>query len=107
MWNDVKRKRFNDLRNLDRPLTLSEQEELDGMVRELEADEAAYLQPATERLNRENEQAARRNEELRKLAERKQALVVKLQKVLADTRVEQQAIAKELAVLTSASPSGV
>ncbi len=85
MWNEVKRQRFDELRDLNRPLSSTEQAELDGMVRELEVAEAAYLQPATERLNRANEQAARRNEELRKLAERKHALVVKLQTALAET----------------------
>jgi hypothetical protein len=103
MWDGQKSKRFQDLRQVGRQLSTSEEAELQSLVEELYAAEAAYLKPATERLRQENDRTEGQNAELDRLIERKQALVHRLKAVLAETRAEQQAIQNELATVLAAS----
>ena len=52
MWHEQQRQRFQALRQreLNGALTSAEQAELALLMQEVEATEAAYLRPATERL---------------------------------------------------------
>jgi cell division protein FtsB len=97
MWDQAKRNRFQDLRRreLEGALPPAEREELVGLVAELEAEEAAYLSPATERLRREREQLDAQNRALSELIRRKEALATRLQRVLLETQAERQAIEQE------------
>jgi hypothetical protein len=108
MWEEQKRNRFQHLRQLqqERVLTEAEQTELELLVQELEAAEAAYLTPATERLQKEREAIEARNRTLETLALRKENLVRRLRAFLAEAQVERRAIECELAaVLTGGQVS--
>jgi hypothetical protein len=84
MWDDQKRKRFNELREPGRQLNAAEQAEVAALVKEIEDAEAAYLKPATERLRQENARLAKRNLELAELVKRKETLVERLENILAE-----------------------
>jgi hypothetical protein len=105
MWDNQKRTRFEELREPGRQLNAVEQTELAALVKELEDVEAAYLKPATERLRRENDCAQKRNLELAALLKRKEALVERLENVLAEAEAEERAIATELAAIGAGSPT--
>jgi len=101
MWDNQKRTRFEELRKPGRQLNAAEQTELAAMVKELEAEEAAYLKPATERLRRENDCNQKRQLELAELVKRKQALVERLENVLAEAQAEERALETELATVVA------
>ena len=101
MWDDQKRRRFEDLREPGRQLNAAEQADLAALVKELEDAEAAYLKPATERLRRENDLLAKRNLDLAELNKRKQALVERLENVLGEAQAEERAIETELAAVVA------
>ena len=63
MWNDEQKLRFQELRTRERQqeLTDVEKAELARMIGELEEEEAAYLRPATQRLEQRNIQMAAEN----------------------------------------------
>ena len=103
MWDNQTRRRFEELREPGRQLTAGEQAELAVLVNELEDAEAAYLKPATERLRRENDCVAKRNLELAQLSKRKEALVERLEHVLAEAQAEELAIETELASVVAGS----
>src|SRR5215212_5558603 len=66
MWDPVQRSRFQALRQREEEgvLTATEQAELERMMAEIEAAEAASLAPATERLRAERAQTAAQNTKL-------------------------------------------
>ena len=107
MWNDEQKQRFQMLRNRQRQqaLTISEQAELARMIEELEEEEAAYLRPATRRLEQRNLQNAAQNAALKTLVEREKRLNRYLQRVLRKVDNERQAIATELASILETSAS--
>jgi hypothetical protein len=107
MWDDEKRKRFEELREPGRQMDAAEQVELAALVKELEDAEAAYLRPATERLRLENDRRAQRNLELAELIKRKEALVERLESVLAEAQAEERAIENELASVAVGEESNV
>ncbi len=110
MWNDEQKQRFQMLRTRDRQqaLTSAEQAELARMIQELEDEEAAYLRPATQRLEQRNTQMAAQNAALKTLVEKEERLNRYLQKVLKKVDRERQALAAELAsILESSSASGM
>ncbi len=98
MWNEEQRKRFQELRTGDREKTLSgtEQKELARMIRELEEEEAAYLHPATKRLEQKTRQTQAQNRILKTLVRRQQNLVNRMKRSLEESQKEQQAIDAEL-----------
>jgi hypothetical protein len=102
MWDDKKRRRFEELRTPDRSLNEAEKGELAALVKELEESEATYLGPVNNRLAKENERAEAKRDELAKLAERKAALAQRLQTVLSEVRMERQAIEQALAAVLGA-----
>lgn len=57
MWDEVKQARCNALRIAERQGTLTQAEgaELQALTQELDALEAVYLHPATERVRQERE----------------------------------------------------
>jgi uncharacterized protein (DUF3084 family) len=101
MWDDKKRKRFNELREPNRQLNAAEQAEVAALVKELDDMEAAYLKPETERLRQENARLAKRNLELAELVKRKEALVERLENILAEAQAEEHAIETELATVVA------
>jgi small-conductance mechanosensitive channel len=98
MWDQVTRSRFETLRHLEEEgvLTEAEQAELERMVAEIEAAEAAYLAPGTERLRAERAQIAAKNAALQELIRRKEELVQRLEKMLDEVKAERRAIDEEL-----------
>jgi hypothetical protein len=69
-------------------LTATEQAELERMMAEIEAAEAASLAPATERLRAERALLSAQNTALQELIRRKEALVRRLEQMLATVRRE-------------------
>jgi hypothetical protein len=100
-WTDEKRQRFRALQELPEPRTAPDQAELDALIREVEAAEAAYLSAATRRMRAEREETERRVRVLESLAARRLALAERLEKALDDARAEQRAIQAELASVLS------
>ena len=72
MWDETKRQRFSTLRIREKQdvLTAEEQSELESLYRDIEAAEAAYLGPATERRRQETEKLRAINEALRDVIQR-------------------------------------
>jgi hypothetical protein len=105
MWDEEKRVRFQQLRQGqgEGALTEAEQAELGLLIQELEATEATYLIPATDRLRQEREALEVRNRALEVLAHRKEALVARLRKFLAEAQAERRAIECELAAVLAGS----
>jgi hypothetical protein len=105
MWNDEKRRRFQTLRQREHELTAHEQAELLALVQELEAVEAVYLTPATERLRKQRDAIEDQNRALQALVSRKEALLQRLRVVLNETQAERQAIERELATVLAGHDS--
>jgi hypothetical protein len=96
MWEEQKRQRLQELRERQSGLTEAERAELAGLLKELEAAEAAYLRPATERLRAEREILEKQNRTLEVLAHRKEGLLRRLRDFLAEAKAERHAIEREL-----------
>lgn len=105
MWNEEQKQRFQVLRTRERQdeLTASEQGELARMIQELEEEEAAYLRPATQRLEQRNLDMVAQNAALKTLIEREKRLNQYLQRVLKKADNERHAISTELASILAAS----
>lgn len=103
MWDEQKRQRFQELNQDGRELTAAEQVELAQLEREIEALEANYLGPATERLRVECEVIEAQNRALEAIAARKEALANRLHKVLQEAKAERLAIDGELTALLAGS----
>lgn len=103
VWDEQKRRRFEELREPGRQLNAAEQADLAALVKELEDAEEAYLKPATERLRRENDLLQQRNLDLAELIKRKEALVARLENVLGEAQAEERAIETELAAVAAGS----
>jgi len=105
MWPEKKREHFQQLRQrqLEGTLTEVERAELALLIQELEAEEATYLAPATERLRQERETLDAQNRALESLTRRKQAFVVRLRNFLSEAQAERQAIECEVAAVLSRS----
>jgi hypothetical protein len=98
MWDADKRSRFAYLREKeeDQSLNAAEQAELTAMMEEIESAELAYLGPAMQRLEAECAQVETQNAALQDLIQRKQALIQRLEQILAEANAEEDAIQKEL-----------
>ena len=92
MWNDEERQRFTELRRSEETSTLSESKriELTALTAEILALESAYLSPVIQRLRRRREVDESKNLQLRALAERKAALVQRLQSDLGEAEVSRR-----------------
>ncbi|MBI3408207.1 MAG: hypothetical protein HY040_07610 [Planctomycetes bacterium] len=97
MWNEQKRKRFQQLRERESELTDVERAELAILVHELDTAELTYLSGATERLRHQRLNTEAQLLSLEALARRRQALVQRLDNVLSEARAERHAIESELA----------
>jgi predicted nuclease with TOPRIM domain len=109
MWDQQKRQRYHDLwqRNVKFGLSDTEQQELRQLIHEVEAEESAYLSPATARLRRSREQLETLNHALQRLVDRKETLVSRLRAVLAEAEAERQAITDEVEqLLAGNAPTG-
>jgi hypothetical protein len=98
MWDETKSQRFSTLRARARQGTLTAEEkmELDGLYRDIEGMEAAYLRPATERKQQETEKRQAINEALRDVIRRKEEHLARMQATLAQFRAEREALDAEL-----------
>jgi hypothetical protein len=105
MWEEHKSLRVQQLRQRqgEGVLTEAEQAELALLVQELEAAEATYLTPATERLRQERETVEAQNRTLEVLAHRKELLVQRLRAFLAEAQAERLAIESEVAAALAES----
>jgi hypothetical protein len=105
MWDAQKSSHFQQLRQRQRERVLSEAEqaELTLLGQELEAAEATYLAPATQRLGEERESLETQNRTLEVLARRKEALALRLQDFLTEAQAERRAIECELAAVLAGS----
>ena len=104
MWNDEKQQRFNDLRRRAQAAALpsTEQQELDALFEELDADEWAALRPGLERMDArattlcaEIARIRAQNAELEALAERYERLVAQAKAQLDVLTREQEALRRE------------
>jgi len=98
IFTPEQRARFRQLRNAQdagTALTPDEQAELAALFQHIEDAEAAYLRPANERLRREVAEKEERSRALEMLLRRKQALVERLEIVLAELETERRAIDEE------------
>jgi hypothetical protein len=107
MFDAEKRSRFRTLhqRQDAGSATADEQAELDKLFTELESGEAAYLIPATERIQQDRERVERQNHKLEELVGRRQAFVERLRGFLVDARREREAIDSELAAVLAEESS--
>lgn len=98
MWEEQKRSRFQELRQRQQEggLSEAEQNELALLVLELEAGEAAYLTPATQRMKEERESLEEQNQSLEALVRRKEDLARRLRDFLTEAQAERRAIEREL-----------
>lgn len=105
MMNEQQRSRLDQLRQREQEdlLTETERAELDLLVAKVEAAEAAYLVPATDRMGREREAVESRNRALEGLICRKQELVGRLRSFLTEAQAERRAIDQELAAVLADS----
>ncbi len=101
MWDEPKRSRFHQLRERRRDGGLSEVEQAEFalLTHKLEAAEASYLTPATEKLRQERETLEAQNRALEVLARRKELLAWRLRDFLAEAQAERQAIESECAAV--------
>jgi len=101
MWDDQKRERFQHLRERESAGVLGDAErtELTLLIDELEAAEARYLRPATQRLRDEREIVETQNRALEVLVRRKERLAQRLEDFLAEAQAERRAIEGELAAV--------
>jgi hypothetical protein len=99
MFTEQQRKRFAALREREQisTLTEAEQAELEQLIRQVETVEAAYLRPAVERTRQERLQKEAQNVALKTLIRRQERLVRRLERFLALSRAEHEAINTELA----------
>jgi hypothetical protein len=104
MWSASKQRQFDELRRqeLERILTPAEQQRLDELLHELDAEEWAALRPAIEHCDRESERLrsdlARihaQNEALVAIAARYAALRVRARHALAELVTEQEVLRAE------------
>ena len=75
MWDNDKQDRFNARRGAERRGTLTDAErtELAALTQELDAREAPYLTPATERIQQEREALGSQNRQVEALLRERQA----------------------------------
>ena len=99
MFSETERARYQQLRRreAESSLTAGEREELTSLTRKIERGETAYLGPATRRTQEETERIEMQNRSIEALARRKEALIERLRKALAESEAEQQAISQEVA----------
>ena len=106
MLEETKRQRFQYLRERESEQFLSdvEREELSLLIQEIEITEAAYLNPATQRLRKDRENIASQNRALESVVLRKELLVKRLQTVLDESQAERKAIQQETVRILGGSP---
>lgn len=77
MFTEPQRQRFRALqqREVEGALTTSEQAELQSFVQQVEAEEAVYLRPATERLRQERLQIKAQTASLQALLQQREGLL--------------------------------
>jgi hypothetical protein len=106
MTNDQQHSRIEKLREMQFQglLTEVEQAELKRLIQEIEAVEAAYLAPATDRVRQERVAIELQNRSLEALVRRKESLVTKLRNFLAEAQAERRMIAREFAAVMGGAP---
>lgn len=106
MRNKQQSERFRMLRDREQRNTLTEAErrELTLLVKERDEAEIASLSPAIERMQNERLRINAQNRALKALARRRERLVKRLERFLADTQAERQAIETELTHVLNDAP---
>lgn len=95
--NETECRRMDELRGREMAGSLmpQEEEELAGLIDRVERAEAAYLVPATQRILDEAQRLSKDNKALRDLIRRKERLVQRLERLLAQANAESDAIDSE------------
>ena len=108
MLDEQQRERFERLseRKQNGTLTPAEQVELQRMIQEVEDAEAAYLSPAIERTRSERLRVEEQNRALKQLVRRQERFARRLERFLADSQAERQALQAELARIFGSPASG-
>ena len=108
MWGEQQQQRFEWLRDRERSgmLTQTEHAELEQMIQEVEAAEAAYLSAAVERTRSERLRMEAQNRDLKQLVRRQERFARRLERFLAASQAERQALEAELARILGSPPSG-
>src|SRR2546423_5716096 len=104
MWDEERHARFQALRTANRQGSLSEADraELAGLIRELEDEEAAYLRPASQRLEEEARQLEAHTAPLREILKREKRLAARLERELSAAQKEQDSLRDEKAQIVAA-----
>ena len=92
MWDEEKQARFNALRAAERQSILTEAEgvELLALTQELDALEATYLHPVTERLRQEREALGEQKSKLEELLREQQDYLAEIRTLVADLEARAQ-----------------
>jgi hypothetical protein len=92
MWDEVKQARFNTLRAAERQGVLTEVEgiELRALTQEMDALEATYLHPATERMRQEREALGEQKSKLEELLREQQDYLAEIRTLVADLEARAQ-----------------
>ena len=100
--DEQNRARFQDLRRRETDgLTPDEQNELDALITEMDAEEAELLRPALERMDKQARQLAAQNRALADVLQQRLALAQRLEQVLEEARSEDRRIQERLSSVLS------
>lgn len=102
MWDADKQARFDALRAVARqdPLTDAERTELEALLQELDALEAASLHPATERMHHEREALDAQNRQLEELLREQQAYLAEVREVMVALEARERRLRNRFAEIT-------
>ena len=108
MWTDDKQARFNALRELERQgsSTDAEKAELAALTQELDALEATYLGPATERIRRERQALEAQNQRLEELLREREDYLARVRGLVADLDRRDQQWRKRFSAITGRTWAG-
>jgi hypothetical protein len=92
MWSEAKQTHFNALRAAERQgtLTAAERTELAALTQELDTLEAAYLTPATARVQQEREALEAQNRQLEELLHEQQTYLAEVRSLVAELQRREQ-----------------
>ena len=108
MLTEQQRQRFRTLQQgeEDGILSLPEQAELQTYVQQIEAEEAVYLRPATERIRQERLQIEEQNQALQAVMRRKERLARRLERMLALSASEREKINAQVKAILNTDTTG-
>jgi hypothetical protein len=102
MWSDEQQTRLNALRAAERQgtLTAAERTELAALTQTLDALEAAYLTPATARVQQEREALEAQNRQLEELLHEQQSYLAEVRGLVAELQTREERWRARYAAIT-------